>query len=271
MIKNYIKIAFRSFWKHKLFTLINIIGLSIGISAALVIYLIVNFDLTFDKFHKDNDRIYRVASTFSWQGEKGYNGGICGPLAGAIKSQVPGIEVAAPFFTLSQPNVFVTGKKGVPVRFKSQDNVILAGTAYFKVFNYKWLAGESQNALDAPNQVVLTSEQAQKYFPALSYNQMIGKVITYDTIKTTVSGVVETLPANSDLTFHDFISYGTINSVKNLKDLIQDKNWGATMSSFQYFVKLDENTPAKSVERKLNDMYKKHNPPTAENEGRGTS
>src|SRR5476649_1979341 len=105
MIKNYFKIALRGFWKHKLFTLINIIGLSIGISAALVIYLIVNFDLTFDKFHKDSDRIYRVSSVFSWQGEKGYNGGVCGPLAGSIKSRVTGVEFTAPFFCMSSPNV----------------------------------------------------------------------------------------------------------------------------------------------------------------------
>ena len=64
MIKNYITIAFRSFWKHKIFTFINIVGLSIGISASLVIYLIVHYDFTFDKFHKDSDRIFRVVSDF---------------------------------------------------------------------------------------------------------------------------------------------------------------------------------------------------------------
>ncbi|WP_295798809.1 hypothetical protein [Mucilaginibacter sp.] len=64
MIKNYFKIAFRSFRQHKLFTLINVVGLSIGISTALVIYLIVNYDYTFDKFHKDGDRIYRVVSNY---------------------------------------------------------------------------------------------------------------------------------------------------------------------------------------------------------------
>src|SRR5277367_4292474 len=101
MIKNYFKIAFRGFWKHKLFTLINVIGLSIGISAALVIYLIVHYDFTFDKFHKDDDRIYRVVSDFSFQGQQGHNSGVCGPLPGAIKSQATGVEFTAPIFTLS--------------------------------------------------------------------------------------------------------------------------------------------------------------------------
>ena len=70
MIKNYLTIALRNFRRNKLFTFINIIGLSIGISAAIVIYLIVNYDFTFDKFHKDGDRIYRVSSVFHGKGKK---------------------------------------------------------------------------------------------------------------------------------------------------------------------------------------------------------
>src|SRR5258708_26193379 len=102
MIKNYFKIAFRGFWRHKLFTLINIIGLYIGISAALVIYLIVHYDFTFDKFHKDGDRIYRVVTNFSFSGEPGFNGGITGPMPEAVKNEVTGLDASAPFFTLYQ-------------------------------------------------------------------------------------------------------------------------------------------------------------------------
>src|SRR5260221_5842745 len=178
MIKNYFKIAFRGFWRHKLFTLINIIGLSIGISAALVIYLIVHYDFTFDKFHKDGDRIYRVVSNFSFQGQPSYTRGVCGPLPDAIKSQATGVELTSHLFTLS-PDVFIPGKKNIPKKFKSQDRVVLADEAYFKIFDYLWLAGSSATALSEPNQVVLTSNQAKLYFPALPYDQMIGKVVTY--------------------------------------------------------------------------------------------
>jgi len=269
MIKNYFKIAFRGFWRHKVFTLINIIGLSIGISAALVIYLIVNFDLTFDKFHKDSDRIYRVTSTFSFQGEKNVNGGVCGPIAGAIKSQIPGVEVTAPFFCMSSPDVFVPGKKGVSVRFKNQDNVVIADGAYFKIFNYHWLAGEPEKALNAPNQVVLTSEQAQKYFSGISYNRIIGKVVIYDTIKTVVTGVVETLNVNSDLTFHDFVSYSTatLTANKSLSDQLQLKEWESTNSASQVFIKLSAKASPIVIERQLNAILKKASPPKAENKG----
>src|ERR1700710_1047367 len=100
MIRNYFKIALRSFWRHKLFTLINIIGLSIGISAALVIYLIVHYDFTFDKFHKDGDRIYRVVTNFTFQGQLVHNSGVSGPMPGAVKNQMTGLEVVAPIYKL---------------------------------------------------------------------------------------------------------------------------------------------------------------------------
>jgi ABC-type antimicrobial peptide transport system permease subunit len=269
MIKNYFKIAFRGFWKHKLFTLINIIGLSIGISASLVIYLIVHYDFTFDKFHKDSDRIYRVVSNFSFQGDRGYNGGVCGPLAGAIKTSVAGVDVVSPFFTLSQPNVFVPGKNNIPVKFKLQDNIVLAGAEYFEIFNYKWLAGSSKDALKGPNEVVITSAQAALYFPATPYNQIIGKVITYDTLKTTVTGVVQTLSENSDFTFHDFISYSTalFDANKGLGDQLEIKEWNSTSSASQLFIKLSASTNPAQLEKQLNFLLSKNSPPTPEDKG----
>ena len=160
MIKNYFKIAFREFWRHKLFTLINIVGLSIGISAFLVIYLIVHYDFTFDKFHKDSDRIYRVVMNISFQGRKNYSSGVPGPLAEAIKSQATGIAEMTPLYALSPHFVYIDKDKNTQKRFKGLNRITLADQHYFKIFNYLWLAGSSQHALDAPGQVVLTSQQA---------------------------------------------------------------------------------------------------------------
>ncbi|MDB4901472.1 MAG: yknZ 5 [Mucilaginibacter sp.] len=266
MIKNYFKIAFRNFWRHKLFTLINIIGLSIGISAALVIYLIVHYDFTFDKFHKDSDRIYRVVTNFSFQGQPSYTSGVCAPLAVAIKSQATGVEFTAALFTLS-PDVFIAGKRNVPVRFKAQERVVLADQQYFQIINYVWLAGSSKSALNSPNQVVLTSEQAKLYFPKLTYDQMIGKVVTYDTLKTTVTGIVQTIKENTDFTFHDFISFSTATANKFLGDQLQLKEWESTNSAFEVFVKLSPNASAVNVEKQLNSILKKSSPPRPEDKG----
>jgi putative ABC transport system permease protein len=266
MIKNYLKIAFRSFGRHKLFTFINIIGLSIGISAALVIYLIVHYDFTFDKFHKDDDRIYRVVSDFSFQGQQGHNSGVCGPLPGAIKSQATGVEFTAPIFTLN-PDVFIASKGNTPTRFKAQERIALTDQQYFKIFNYVWLAGSSAHALDAPNHVVLTSERAKLYFPSLTYDQIIGKVVTYDTLKTTVSGIVQTIQENTDLSFHDFISYSTGIDNKGLADQLQLKEWESTTSASELFIKLYPKVAPGNVQKQLNAIIKKSSPPQPDLKG----
>ena len=263
MFKNYLKIAFRNFWKHKVFTLINIVGLSIGISASLVIYLIVHYDLTFDKFHKDSDRIYRVVSDFKFQGNESHSYGVTTPMAAGIKNNVSGVEIIAPLYTLG-PDVMVMGKHNEPVKFKLQDHITLADQNYFKLIHYTWLAGSPTAALNDPYHVVLTSERAKVYFPSLTYEQMLGKTVTYDTLKTTVTGIVETLKENTDFSFHDFISFSSAQPKTRLGMDLQLDSWGSTNSASEVFIKLYPKVSAANVQRQINVMYKKNNPRSAE-------
>jgi putative ABC transport system permease protein len=267
MFKNYFKIALRNFWRHKFFTFINVIGLSIGISSALVIYLIVHFDFTFNQNFNDGDRIYRVVSNYTFSGEEAHNRGVSGPVPEAVRNNVSGVELTAPFFEMSQPNVLVPGKGGVPVKFKLQDNIILADGRYFSMFKYNWLAGSAKTALNAPNKTVLTADQAKKYFPKLSYNEMIGRVITYDTLSAAVTGIVEPLKGNNDFAFHDFLSYSTAKNNKALADELRLDNWGGTTSSSILFVKLAPNSTVANFEKQLNLVLKKNDPPKPENKG----
>ena len=266
MIKNYFKIALRSFWKHKLFTLINIIGLSIGISASVVIYLIVHYDFTFDKFHRDSDRIYRIVSNFSFQGQRSYTRGVSGPLALAIKSQATGVEFVAPVFTFG-PDIIIPSGKATPTTLRGQDRVAFIGPDYFKIFDYTWLAGSAKTSLNAPNQVVLTSERAKLYFPSLPYAQILGKVITYDTLKATVTGIVQTLTENTDLTVHDFISFSTTATTKTLSDMVGLKQWGNTNSASVLFIKLLPKASPVNIYKQLNTILKKESPPKPDEKG----
>ncbi|QEM10155.1 ABC transporter permease [Mucilaginibacter rubeus] len=267
MFKNYFKIALRNFWRHKFFTFVNVIGLSIGISSALVIYLIVHFDFTFNQNFDDSSRIYRVVSNYTFSGEEAHNRGVSGAVPEAVRNNVSGVELTAPFFELSQPNVLVPGKGGVPVKFKLQDNVILSDGRYFSMFKYNWLAGSAKTALNAPNQTVLTADQATKYFPKLSYREMIGRVITYDTISAAITGIVEPLKGNNDFAFHDFLSYSTAKNNKALSDELRLDDWGGTTSSSILFVKLAPNASVSNFEKQLNLILKKNNPPKPENKG----
>ena len=262
MIKNYFKVALRNFKRHKLFTFINVIGLSIGISAALVIFLIVYRDFTFDKFHKDSDRIYRVVSDYSYAGQPFYNGGVTGPLSDAVKNEVTGLQGSAPFYTQAY-KVLIPGK--TKSKFKNENNIIYADQRYFNLFSYKWLAGSSVS-LNQPNQVVLVSEQAMKYFPSLSYNEMLGKQVVYDdSIKVTVTGVVEKFKQNSDLTFSDFISYLTIQNIKDVKQNLA--TWGPTDGNYQFFVKLSPGSTPVNIEKQLKHILFKYEPDQAKSGG----
>src|SRR6185503_4541716 len=98
MLKNYLLVALRNFWKNKVFSLINIAGLSIGISAALVIYLIVHYEFSFEKFHKDRDRIYRVVTNMHFPDQDFKNAGVPGTLPPAVRSEIPGIERSTVFW-----------------------------------------------------------------------------------------------------------------------------------------------------------------------------
>ena len=267
MFRNYFKTALRVFSRRKLFTLINIIGLSIGTSAALVIYLIVDHDFTFDQFHKDGDRIYRVTTDLSFQGQQGSMGGATISLIRGIKEETTGAEISAPFLMLYQTDATIAVGSKSPAKFKKQEDVVLADGRYFSMFQYKWLAGSANGSLNDPYEVVLTSEKAKKYFPTLQYNQMLGKQITYqDSLRTTVTGIVESISENTDLTFADFISYSTGKIDKSLKDQLFDA-WRATSSGSQLFVKLLPNTTPLKFEAQINGLLKKYNPPTPETKG----
>jgi ABC-type antimicrobial peptide transport system permease subunit len=258
MFKNYFKTAIRNFWHHKFFTLVNVIGLSIGISAALVIYVIVSFDFSFDKFHNDTNKIYRIVTEYTFMGEVvAHSSGVIAPLAVTLKSEATGIKIIAPFFTLGETNVFIPNKTDVPTKFRKTNKLVLADGRYFNLFNYKWLAGSAKSALNEPYQVVLTSDQANIYFPNIPYNQMLGKIILYDTIKTTVTGIVQTPSQNTDLYFHDFISYSTYLTNTQLKDMVE-RNGTSPQSSL--FIKLADNVAPESVEKQVNMLIKKHFP-----------
>ncbi len=259
MLKNYFLIAIRNFRRNKVFSIINILGLAIGISASLVIFLIIEYSTSFDKFHKDRERIYRVVSDYVFSGEKYYNGGIAMPLPAAVRREVTGIEKAIAFFTFGSPKVtLLPAGSDDPIVFRKEPNITFADDEYFNLFSYDWLAGSSTLALKEPFSVVLTASVAKKYFPHLAYADMIGRQINYDdSIKTKVTGIVEDLKQNTDFSFTQFISYSTIPST-GLKNQYGWDEWGSTTSSSQLFVKLTKGTTAAKINSQLKALLKKY-------------
>ncbi|SDI11622.1 FtsX-like permease family protein [Mucilaginibacter gossypii] len=258
MIKNYFKAALRNFRAHRFFTFVNIVGLAIGVSAALAIYVIVSFDLSFDRFHNDSDRIYRVVTDFSYMDKVVAKlGMVNGPLPAIVKTEAPGIKTATRFLEMKNTDVQVPDETSSPVKFRGESSIVLADDEYFNLFNYKWLAGSPATALREPYQVVLTSDQARKYFPNAPYNQLLGKTVIYDSIKTTVSGIVQTPAQNTDFYFKDFISYPTCLHNANLKNMTRLTEWPGVV--WQLFIKIDKHANAADIEERINGLLKKYN------------
>jgi putative ABC transport system permease protein len=263
MFKNYFKIAIRSLVKHKVFTLINIVGLAIGMSAAMVITLVVQYDFSFDHFEPDASRIYRVVSTYTFQGETSNNSGVPVPLHYAING-VSGIAEAAPFRIYGQDlRIVVPAPNTAPAVFKNQDKIIFCDQHYFNLIPHQWLAGSATVTFNDPNRVVLTESRAKLYFPDLSPLQTIDKTVIYDdSLKMTVSGIVADIKENTDFTFHDFISLPTLKHFQirpNGGDLdggYNEASWNSTSSYNQLFIKLNKQTPAGQIQKQLNAMLK---------------
>jgi len=260
MLKNYFKISLRNIWKNKVFSAINIIGLSIGISAALVIFLIVQYDFSFDKFEKDGDRIYRVVTNLKFAGEPFLTPGVPSPLPIAVRSEVTGLDATVGFqgFNGDATVTIPANDSKKPATFKKQSHIVFADHHYFNLLPYQWITG-NLNALAQPYQVVLTEERAQAYFPHQPLNSIVGKQVYYnDSIKTTVAGIVKSLDQHTDFIFKEFISLATIPAT-GLKNNYGWENWGGINGSSQLFVKLAKGTKAAVVEARLKGLIKKYN------------
>ena len=197
MLKNYFKTAWRNLTKSKAFSLINIFGLTLGVTCSILIFLWVQDELGYDGFHKNGDRLYTVITH-----DKGKDGSINnsmsstpGLLADALKKQVPEVEGAA-MVVWEDDMVFTVGNK------IAKEKGRYAGQDFFTLFSFPFLQGNPGTALSAPDNIVLTQRLAGNYFQG---QDPIGKIVRIDNKRDyIVSGVVADPPANSSIKF-DFI------------------------------------------------------------------
>lgn len=237
MYKNYLKIAFRSIWKNKTFSLINVIGLSIGLSASFVIGIMIYYDLTFDKFHEDRDRIYRVVVDTQGPDQEGHSRGVPVPLIDALKDNSTGIDYVSPFFLVGFDKVTVASSQK---EFEWPGDIVVADEEYFKIFKYHWLAGSADAALENPFEVVLSKSRAEKYFPGRTLEEIIGNTLIYeDSLIVKVTGIVAEFEERSDFIFKEFLSRKSFQNSERY-GYFYDKSWGSISSSTQLFIKADE-------------------------------
>jgi hypothetical protein len=197
MFSNYFKTAWRYLTRNKVSSVINILGLSLGIACCLMIYLITSHEMGYDGFHPDGERIYRLTN--------GAHPGMFDPMLGPVCDEITGLESASTiwyYFT----KVRIT--EGDEVKYFEEPRVgfdpldiIVTDPVYFDIFQYEWLAG-SPASLNAPNMVVLSKDKAYKYFGDLPVDEYMGKVITYgEALNVSVAGIVKPWGKKSDFVF----------------------------------------------------------------------
>lgn len=255
MFKNFLTIAWRSLLRNKLHSVINITGLAIGVSACMVIYLIVDFELSFNKKHEGYDRIYRIHSSF--QGVfSGLNRGVPTATGPTIRDEFKGVEAVTSFQIFSAKVELPSGseKKDLEV----QEKIILAEPSFFSVFkSFEWVAG-SPESLTEPFKVVLTQSRAKTYFGTDDPTIVVGKEIIYrDSLNTTVAGIIKDLPFNTDINMTDFISYSTIEKSWVNKN-IRLNDWQSVNSSSQLFVLLDKTSDITNLTDQFSILHQRY-------------
>jgi len=249
MFKNYLKTTIRTLTKNKVYTLINVAGLALGIVCALAIFLIIRLQSSFDTYHKDPQNIYRVVRVENEFGEISHSPGLPYPLPAALRNDFPNI----PNLTIVDSNfgspVISVEKKGTTFKFKEKDNsVAFVNPDYFKIFKYEWLHGDPETVLDKPNSGVISSVLAQKFFG--DENPLGKKVIFNNRLEFQITGVVKKIPQNTDLPFSILIAYDHAQRGND--------NWGSFSTGVQCYLKLSGNTSTRQTESQFPGFLSKY-------------
>lgn len=260
MFNSFFKMAFRTFWKNRTFSVINITGLAVGISASLLLFLIIQNELSYDRYHAKSDRIYRVVSTQLNKNNGEVNsrhGSVPSPLPDAMRLDFPQFEKVGALFGLGGAQIYIPAK-GLEEekRFKENTGLCWADASIFEIFDFKWLAGNA-SSLTEPNVVVLDENLATKFFD--NPLTAVGKTIQLWSfrIPLKVAGVFKNVPDNSDLPIRMAGSYATL---KKLAPGMFDNpdSWGYISGNNQCFVLAPKIYKPGALQSQLSSFAKKY-------------
>lgn len=250
MFKNYFKIAFRNLKRHKAYTLTNVLGLTLGIGCAILIFFLVRYHLSFDTFHANKDRIYRITSE-SHQESISYNPGTPPPAGKAFRSDYTFAEKVARVATFKDQVISIPSTAD---NKKFQDRIAYAEPEFFEILDFPLVQGNKNTVLSEPNTAIITERIARKYFGT---QEPVGQVFRVDN-KTNfkVTGILKDIPTNTDRREEIYLSYA------NLKDhdpqRADDSRWGAIYTDLQCFVLLKPNVSPETVDKAFPDFSRKY-------------
>ncbi|MBL7961164.1 ABC transporter permease, partial [bacterium] len=248
MLKNYFKISIRNLLKHKAYSMINVLGLATGMACCMMILLFVKDELSYDQFHKNSKRIYRILSDFHNQGESQRTSVTSPPIGPALKTDFPEIEQAV---RISQSYSKVLVKHGDKAFY--ENDFYYADPALLEAFSFPLSEGDAENALSDPNSVILSRASAEKYF---GDSDPLGKTLTIEVRRNLtdykVTGVLKDIPGNSTFRPNFIIPFSQLGTST------LDAWWH--FGFFTYLL-LSEPSADHELESKFPSFMKRHMPP----------
>jgi putative ABC transport system permease protein len=252
MLKNYIKIAIRNLVKHKFYSLINIFGLSLGITSCILIFAYIGYEFSYDSYHKNADSIFRIVSKRTVSGEANELAISPAPVGPTMLEELPEV-INAVRFSPTVKRVFAYQDKTF-----FEEGVLYVDQSIFDVFSFEMVEGDPNTALEIPFTMVFTETTAQKYFGDES---PLGKMVKWDNkFDYRVTGVVKDPPPNSHFTFNALASFATF-----IKYDPRIGSWNG--GSFQTYLLLQENTDLKKFEQKMMGFHEKYLGPALKERG----
>lgn len=260
MFQSLFKIAWRNALRQKQFTVLNILGLTLGIATTIFIGLYIDDELNYDAFHEKGDRIYRVNQPNIW-GDWDEWASNTGPnVATALKTDVPEFEEVTRLLSLGNQTVRGVNHERV---FKER-RIYAAEENFFDVFTFPLLSGDQTTAFDRPNTVILTQETVAKYLgDQVGPDEVISKIISIknylgEWVDYEVVGVVEELPARSHIQFDALVS------MKSEQEMMDAHGWKWIWTAFSTYVLVNEKVDLLALTEKIQELPPKWAPPTTE-------
>jgi len=268
MIRNNFKTSFRSLIRNRNYAFINIGGLAVGVAVCIIIFIIIQFHTSFDNFHSKKDRTYRVLTEYQHADAATiYGKNVPFPMPAGLKTTFPQLEQVTPVYASHNDEFHVLDDNGTPVKnFKEQSGVFYTEPSFFNIFDFPLLAG-SYASLKDPNNVLLTKEIAETYFG--NWKTAIGKTIKQTAsyrigaglfqsppIALKVSGILATIPANTDFQLKLVVAYGT-DFTGDKQYGYQNPDWKGTAPDFGCYVLLPPNISVNNFNQQLREYSRK--------------
>lgn len=252
MLRYYFILFLRSLQRQRLFSFINILGLSVGMTSAILMYLYVSSELSHDRFHVNADQIYRINQTFIWGEENDHQFASTGPgVSYAIAQEIPEVEQVVRIHTPGDFLISYTDTKG-QVTSIDQEKVLAADSNFFQAFTFPLVKGNPKTALQNPQTLVMTEAVAKKYFGS---EEPLGKMVrlgegdaqqTYE-----VTGVAKDIPTNSYIQFDVMLSMNSFPKVRKLY-------WSWIWTQLEAFVVLKPGSSIETARARLKEIPRKY-------------